>query len=55
MLTDIQIAQQAKMKKIEDCLHCGACAKKCPYGLDTPGLLQENYRDYQEILAGKPL
>ncbi len=46
---------QAMMKKIEDCLHCGACAKKCPYGLDTPGLLQENYRDYQEILAGKPL
>ncbi|HJC48171.1 MAG TPA: aldo/keto reductase [Candidatus Lachnoclostridium pullistercoris] len=46
---------QAMMKKIENCLHCGACAKKCPYGLDTPRLLEENYRDYQEILAGKPL
>ena len=46
---------QAMMKKIEDCLHCGACAKKCPYGLDTPKLLEENYKDYQEILAGKPL
>ena len=46
---------QAMMKKIENCLHCGACAKKCPYGLDTPKLLEENYRDYQEILAGKPL
>ena len=46
---------QEKMKKIENCLHCGACAKKCPYGLDTPKLLEENYKDYQEILAGKPL
>ena len=37
---------QAMMKKIENCLHCGACAKKCPYGLDTPKLLEENYKDY---------
>ena len=22
---------QAKMKKIEDCLHCGKCKEKCPY------------------------
>ena len=27
---------QAKMKKIEDCIHCGACSAHCPYGLDTP-------------------
>lgn len=46
---------QAKMAKINDCLHCGQCSAKCPYGLDTPRLLEENYRDYQEILAGKPL
>ena len=46
---------QAKMKKIEDCIHCGACTEHCPYGLDTPTLLQENYKDYQEILAGKPI
>lgn len=44
---------QAMMKKIENCLHCNACAKKCPYGLDTPRLLEENYRDYREILEGK--
>ena len=37
---------QGEMKKIEDCLHCGQCAAKCPYGLDTPRLLQDNYRDY---------
>ena len=44
---------QAMMKKIEDCLHCGKCEAKCPYGLDTPRLLEENYQDYREILAGK--
>lgn len=44
---------QAKMKKIEGCLHCGKCKEKCPYGLDTPALLEKNYKDYREILAGK--
>lgn len=46
---------QAMMKKIEGCLHCDACKKQCPYGLDTPRLLEENYRDYREILAGKEI
>ena len=46
---------QAKMKKIEDCLHCGHCKSMCPYGLDTPKLLEENYKDYKEVLAGKSL
>ena len=35
------------------CLHCGQCKSRCPYGLDTPKLLEKNYRDYQEVLAGK--
>ncbi len=48
-------AMQAKMKLIENCLHCGKCKSKCPYGLDTPTLLEKNYKDYCEILAGKPL
>ena len=46
---------QALMKKVEDCTHCGQCAAHCPYELDTPTLLEENYRDYKEVLAGKPL
>ncbi len=46
---------QEKMKQIENCLHCGRCSSKCPYNLDTPKLLEENYKDYMEILAGKPL
>ncbi|MDR3167528.1 MAG: aldo/keto reductase [Treponema sp.] len=43
------------MKKVEDCIHCGQCSAKCPYGLDPPSLLQKNYQDYREVLAGKPL
>ncbi len=43
---------QGLMKKIEGCLHCNQCRSRCPYGLDTPTLLQENYEDYKKILAG---
>lgn len=45
---------QEKMRLIEKCLHCGKCKDKCPYGLDTPTLLEKNYKDYCEILSGKP-
>ncbi len=41
---------QAKMKKIEDCINCGACKSRCPYGLDTPALLRKNYEDYKTFL-----
>ena len=41
---------QAKMKKIEDCLNCGQCKSRCPYGLDTPELLRRNYEDYKTFL-----
>lgn len=44
---------QEKMKKIEQCLHCGQCKSKCPYGLDTPSLLQKNLEDYKKVLAGE--
>ena len=42
---------QAKMHQIEQCRHCGHCIAKCPYGLNTPELLQANYKDYWEVLA----
>ncbi len=44
---------QENMKKIEDCLNCGQCMKKCPYELNTPELLRKNYEDYKKILAGE--
>lgn len=37
---------QEEMKKIEHCLQCGKCASKCPYGLNTPRLLKDNYKEY---------
>lgn len=46
---------QEKMKLIEQCLHCGHCKGKCPYGLDTPSLLEKNLKDYLEILGGKEI
>ena len=39
-------AWQEKMKKVEDCIGCGQCMSKCPYGLKTPELLKKNYQDY---------
>ena len=41
---------QEKMHQIENCLHCGQCASRCPYGLDTPALLQKNYEDYWQFV-----
>lgn len=53
--SELQLTEevQTKMKKIEDCLHCGKCKTKCPYELDTPALLAKNYEDYKQVLAGK--
>ena len=39
-----------KMKLIENCRHCDACKKKCPYNLDVPTLLAKNYEDYKTFL-----
>lgn len=44
---------RAKMMKIEECVNCGSCKSKCPYGLDTPELLRLNLADYKNILEGK--
>ena len=49
---DAQLSEksQAMMKKIEDCIECGQCSSRCPYGLDTPSLLKKNYEDYKTFL-----
>lgn len=39
-----------KMKKVEECIHCNRCKNHCPYGLDTPKLLEENWIDYQKFM-----
>ena len=43
---------QAEMAKIETCTRCGRCAARCPYGLDTPALLRDNWEDYRRVLSG---
>jgi predicted aldo/keto reductase-like oxidoreductase len=44
---------QMMMNNIDNCIGCGQCMSKCPYGLDVPNLLKANLKDYREILAGK--
>ena len=44
---------QAEMAKIDSCLHCGQCAGRCPYGLDTPKLLEENLAFYRAFIADR--
>lgn len=41
----------AKMHKIEECIHCNACKSRCPYGLDTPALLQKQLAEYDAFYA----
>jgi len=41
---------QKKMMKIKDCIHCNQCASRCPYGLNTPALLQKNLEDYLQFI-----
>ena len=41
---------RAMMEKINECINCGKCKSRCPYGLDTPELLRKNYEDYKTFL-----
>ena len=41
------------MDHTKDCIECYSCVDKCPYELDIPELLKENYEDYQNVLSGK--
>jgi Predicted oxidoreductases (related to aryl-alcohol dehydrogenases) len=40
-----------QMLLINECKNCGQCKKHCPYQLDTPKILQEMLRDYQQFYA----
>lgn len=41
---------QADMEKIENCVHCGACAKRCPYGLKPYETLPAQLAFYREFV-----
>ncbi len=40
---------QNKMRLIKSCTHCNQCGFRCPYGLDTPSLLESNLADYERF------
>ena len=44
---------QEMMDNTLNCMECYACVDNCPYDLDIPELLKENYEDYQNVLSGK--
>jgi predicted aldo/keto reductase-like oxidoreductase len=44
---------QSEMEKVSQCIECGACMPRCPYGLNIPELLKKNLEDYHKVLAGE--
>ncbi|MCL2146298.1 MAG: aldo/keto reductase [Synergistaceae bacterium] len=53
MPTELYITPEWRynMALIDECLHCDSCKNKCPYNLDTPALLAENNKFYNEFIA----
>jgi len=44
---------QEIMKKTMGCIECYECVDNCPYELDIPELLKENYDNYIDVLEGR--
>lgn len=44
---------QNEMRKVNDCIDCGACKTRCPYGIDCPTLMRSMLKDYEEFLIEK--
>lgn len=42
-------AWSTKMEKVHDCIDCGSCKTKCPYGLDVPNLLKREKERYDAL------
>lgn len=40
---------RAEMDKIKNCINCGKCKSRCPYGLDTPALLRRELERYDKL------
>ena len=41
---------QESMKRIDNCINCGQCIKKCPYELDAPRLMREAWAEYKKLI-----
>lgn len=42
---------KAQIEKIEDCIHCGVCATRCPYHLKPYELIPESLKFYRKLYA----
>ncbi|MDR1019502.1 MAG: aldo/keto reductase [Synergistaceae bacterium] len=40
-----------KMERSLECIRCGDCARRCPYELDAPSLIEASYADYKLFTA----
>ncbi|MDR1946376.1 MAG: aldo/keto reductase [Desulfovibrio sp.] len=39
-----------KMRAAKNCIHCGDCVSRCPYGLKTDELVADNVADYEKFM-----
>lgn len=39
-----------KMKMVDECVNCNHCKDHCPYGLNTPKLIRDNWLDYKQFI-----
>jgi len=42
---------QEYMRRVDDCIGCGECSRKCPYGLNVPVLLKQQQKGFFEFVA----
>ena len=48
-----QVLAMAKdrIASVENCVECGECVERCPYGLPIPDMLQESLEIYKRFLS----
>ena len=51
MAIDFLYSQYEVVRNNDRCINCRACAKRCPYELDTPKLLRAALADYRQFRA----
>jgi aryl-alcohol dehydrogenase-like predicted oxidoreductase len=44
-----------KMRAAKNCIHCGDCVSRCPYGLKTDELVAANVADYENFMREQGL
>lgn len=50
----ITTERKENMRHIHDCIQCGECKARCPYGLDTPNLLKRELGKYEDFIRMHP-